>query len=708
MSHRAGPRAAPILAALRRRSGAIWLALLYGAVLAVAIPYVLGISNYVVMPDELGYMKQAVHFGDAWRPSVRGDMWFNSYAQLGPLLFAPGYALWSTPVAFDVAHVISAAVFASTVFPVYLLARSVMEDRVAAGLAAALAVAVPWVSMTASLLTEPIAYPAFAWSILAMTRAIERRTPGADAVALGAIAVAMLARTQLVVLGAAFVAAAAIVALRPPLRSAELRAALRGHRLLLGVALLGALVLIDAPSTVLGAYAGPLKGDLVPPDMFPEAREMLAYLAIGTGVVSLPLSVAYIGLTLWRPASPTAAAFAAVALSVGVVLTLAVGSFNARFAAGINDRYLCFLAPILVVAAMALLVERRPAVLPLCVGAALTTALFATAELSQAGPSLVAPIQTFMPVLNGRSYELGAAVGIDSLGAATTLAVAVAVACVLLAFARRRLPARPLGLAVGVALLAVVVAQTLYDLRRVEETQAGVSQEFLDSRGWLDRVEPRDEPIGLLLGPVGDVPTTAAVWWDTSFWSARADRVWAVPGTPGYEQGFRRGAEIDERTGRMAALDQRRLIALSAGERRFGLRAAAPVGGFGGVKVVRVRPPVYAAWTLETGTLSGFVASGDDARLRIFSDGVPGHRDVSVVVAASPQAPGTYRARMTGAGRPRPVRPDAPTTLTANVTLPAAGHRDLVIAASSAGGASPAGPGAGISVQDVQIAAPAS
>ena len=99
--------------------------------------------------------------------------------------------------------------FASTVFPVYLLTHAVTQDRVAALFAAVLAVAVPWLGMTATLMTEPIAYPAFAWAILAMTRAVERRTPAADAFAIVAIAVATLARTQLAVLGVAFLAAVA-------------------------------------------------------------------------------------------------------------------------------------------------------------------------------------------------------------------------------------------------------------------------------------------------------------------------------------------------------------------------------------------------------------------------------------------------------------------------------------------------------------------
>ena len=56
--------------------------------------------------------------------------------------------------------------------------------------------------------------------------------------------------------------------------------------------------------------------------MLADTRELLAYVAIGTGVLALPLAIAFIVLTLWRPTSRTATAFATVALSTGVLFAL--------------------------------------------------------------------------------------------------------------------------------------------------------------------------------------------------------------------------------------------------------------------------------------------------------------------------------------------------------------------------------------------------
>jgi hypothetical protein len=131
--------------------------------------------------------------------------------------------------AFDISHVISAVVFASTAIPVFLPARLVTRDRAAAVLAAALSIAVPWIAMTATLMTEPIAHAASAWALLAMTRALERPPGQRDLLALLAIVLAALARTQLAILGAAFVATAVTLFLIPTDGARPRPAMVRAH-----------------------------------------------------------------------------------------------------------------------------------------------------------------------------------------------------------------------------------------------------------------------------------------------------------------------------------------------------------------------------------------------------------------------------------------------------------------------------------------------
>src|SRR4051812_907891 len=119
---------------------------LLGIVAAGAIPAILlalSLTEFVVMPDELGYVKQATQFGRA-ELVLPGDLWFNSWSLLPPLLLAPFYHWLSSTSAFDLGHAAGAIVMATTAIPVYLLARRVLSSQLVAYLVALLSVAVPW------------------------------------------------------------------------------------------------------------------------------------------------------------------------------------------------------------------------------------------------------------------------------------------------------------------------------------------------------------------------------------------------------------------------------------------------------------------------------------------------------------------------------------------------------------------------------------
>src|SRR5947207_655576 len=96
--------------------------------LAVFVPtaiWAAGIAGFTIMADELGYLKQAVQIADTGTLVRAGDFYFNSYLQLLPLLSAPFLAHGYVPDAVRLVHVVYAAVLATTVVPVYLLARAI-------------------------------------------------------------------------------------------------------------------------------------------------------------------------------------------------------------------------------------------------------------------------------------------------------------------------------------------------------------------------------------------------------------------------------------------------------------------------------------------------------------------------------------------------------------------------------------------------------
>src|SRR4051794_1370025 len=88
---------------------------------AAATVFALQLSEFVIMPDELGYVKQAIVLSHGNVPTP-GNFWFNSWALLHSLILAPLYRAGSTTTAFDAGHVIGAFLMASSAIPAYLLA----------------------------------------------------------------------------------------------------------------------------------------------------------------------------------------------------------------------------------------------------------------------------------------------------------------------------------------------------------------------------------------------------------------------------------------------------------------------------------------------------------------------------------------------------------------------------------------------------------
>ena len=187
------------------------VALFLGWVLSLATTRV---KNWFVMTDELYYERLAVSVAQTGSllPRLHGELVPN-VNQLYPVLISPLYGDGNVPASFAGAHRLNAFLIASAAIPVYLLARRIGLGRLVALWAGALSVAVPWVALASFLLTEVVAYPAFCWALLALTHAVARKSWRTDLLALVVIGVAVLARTQFVVLLAVFVVAVVVEAM---------------------------------------------------------------------------------------------------------------------------------------------------------------------------------------------------------------------------------------------------------------------------------------------------------------------------------------------------------------------------------------------------------------------------------------------------------------------------------------------------------------
>jgi hypothetical protein len=663
------PRGDRLVAVLRRVRWPLVVTMLLGA--AWTIWFVLQCKQYFIQPDELEYVKQSRLIAQELHPLLPGDRYYNSWSQLQPLLLAPVWAIHDTNLAHQVMGIVNALIMVSAAIPAYLLTRRVLPaaQRWTAYAVAFLTIAIPWMAAAATMMTEVAAYPAFLWAVLAVHYALTRPSTKGDAVGVAGVALAYFARPQLAVLGAALVVGLVVQELRyltagtDPLTPRRRRivvgltAALRRHAPLLALAAIALLGYVVLRPNLFGGYttSGVTNGALDAPGVWEFSRELLAYVTSGTAMIPLALAIAWAVLTLARPLTPEQHAFAVIAVITGFLLTVAVGSFTARYTPqGINSRYLFYLAPLLFLGTVALIADRRPATVPLAIGGVLTLWIVYGAKLAQSGPSLVAPDQTFHTVLLGRTYELGKAIGTPHLTVPHLLALGSIALVAALAAARRTRWGRLAGMAALGVVLLFCVAESAYSLRKIADTQKGASKEFIDGRDWIDQLMPPGQTAQVILSTMGDAGSSYGVWWDTSFWNSSVDRSMQLPTTPDLQQPFPQSFQIfgdGSFAGYTSGVGASSIggpglgngpwFVRAANDRTFGFTQESVVAERFGIRLIKTSTPPRAAWALY-GTLdeTGRIARGGyDATLRLFpaaagATSVP----VQVVLGTTPGA----------------------------------------------------------------------
>jgi hypothetical protein len=333
-------------------------------------------------------------------------------------------------------------------------------------------------------------------------------------------------------------------------------------------------------------------------------------------------------MTIGRRVPHEEHALAAILLSVVPISVAIGGSFTVRYSAGINDRYLFYVVPLLFAGVAAALLRPRRGQLPaLFVTGALTVWLIASASISQLGPTLISPTSAWHTWLAERATEVG-----TTMPHLVAIATAVVLVAVVIA-ARFLRPLVALGVVAG-ALLVWGIVQTVYTFDKVAATQEGVSAQFLRQRDWVDRGLPKNARAIAILAPVGDPVTTTATWWDTSFWNKSVDRVMTVGGGDTFSQGFTNPLSVDPQTGRVPALDRYQYVVRSGNDTRFGLRGSNTVAAFGGILVLTAQRPYQADWYFDgPDPNAAVVPAGASASLRVFAPQDANPRRVNVTVA---------------------------------------------------------------------------
>jgi hypothetical protein len=603
---------------------ALWL--LVGTALAVWFSG--RIRDWSVMTDELLYAKLATSIADtgSLRPHVH-DAPIAVYNQLYPLLLAPLFGTLSPPDAFRAAHVLNAFVMTSAVFPAYLLARQI-AGRWWSLAVAALSILVPWMIVTGFLMTEVVAYPAFLWAVLGLQLAIARPSASRDLLAVGALALTVLARTQFAALALALPLAIVghEVGYARSVR-AGMRAAFERHRLLAALYALGAVVLlvaalVDSIGGLLGVYAVTVEeGSLLPSGIWASAAQHLDAVAIGCGLVPFVVGGGWLLASAVRPRTRPEHAFATLVLLTTLVLTFEVASFSVRFGDdAVRDRYLFYVVPLLLAATAAALSTARAR--DVAIGAGALTAFFAATAAGL-------PFETFTgvwidspaSVLNDLLIEQSGSLGTGAFVALLGLFAGIVLVLALLFVSRI-----PLAVAVVGALALFSILTLRSEVDRVVGSTGLSGRPLAEKAGtkldWVDGAVPAGEEAALVAFPVSTAwDTTAIRWWDVELWNRRIGRAYAGPdGNFAYTPFSHDELEIDGKAGAVSVDDSVGYAVVAPRDPRFEL-AGRTVAENVGLEVRALERPYRLLWSTRGLQTDGWTTPGRAAQVRVHGSG---------------------------------------------------------------------------------------
>ena len=635
--------------------------------------------EWLIMTDELQYLKlgQSLSEGSFPWPTLRGEH-IQLLSLLYPLLIAPVLALFSVPDGYQLIHAVNAGLFASTAVPVYLLTRQVVPARGPAYLAAALAVAIPWASLSAVVMTESAAYPAFAWALLAIQRALVAPSLRRDAVALLAIGVAFFARTQFVFLVGVFPAAVVLhgvlFALAGGARDAgrsrlrQVLDALRPHAAL-GALCAAGLILLIAPGAPLKEILGPYQntvfgGGRLPADLGPAARRHVALVAGGVGILPLALAMGWALASFVRPLDRASQAFATLALLAAGGLVYVVTVFGLLHAAGPLDRYLFYLAPLLVVGTVACLAQGRARPLGLAIGAGLTFWLLRTSGVHFLDdPTLYVDSQAteFHRVIQGQADRVARLSGIGGLTPIALLTWGTLAATAAVSLLLRRRP----GLAVvivGLPLLGLAVAQTDYVAKRftlhINAASGTINPGTLADRDWVDEVLPGPGDVAISPSASFDLGASRLAWWNVEFWNKRVNRAMILEGYGDNTPFPAQHMTLDLRDGSVATTgsEQPRFMVFARNQLVFRPRGRVlaeyrtTLQQDPGLELLELDRPYRAGWIAEGASGDGWVVRGTPAVVRVFprDDGRAQRVTVNVDLPVGLVEPSPFELRVGG------------------------------------------------------------
>jgi hypothetical protein len=627
---------APGTARSHRLRSALPLVLLWAAAGAILATITTRVRDWYAMPNELLNERRAISVAQSFSPlPTIHHQFVASFDQLYPLAIAPAFRYGTVLSDVRNAHALNAMLMTSACIPAFLLARRVGVGRPLAYLVAALCVCIPWMFFAALLMNEVVAYPVFVWAALAAQATIVSPGRRNDVLVLLVVVAAYFSRTQLVVLVAVLPVAVLAYELgrAGPGGRARAAAAAAGRHIVLvlayGVGVAGALLLLALGRlhSVLGVYGETISGNSVSGGIPRSVLWHLAACTIGLGILPVVAGLAWLLANAVRPSQlPERHAFACFGATAAVLILVQVTVFDLRYVDGlVLDRYLIYLAPLLLLGFACALRDAKPLRVSLALVTAAVVAGFALGAIPTEPLQAVnsdAPIQTLYPPLVSASKSL--------TNARVLLAGATVLASIAFVVGRRMLSRRAFTVVFAVLPLLVIPSVTADLFARFFHDKGWSERAVTSSSGaqysYVDQRVGRHAEVAIVPYPVStDYPVTERVFRDYEFWNKSVDRdvQLSSPGVFEFTNDTfpKLHPTFDRRTGR-ASIAGWPYVIESTQETRA--RISGTVLAQSDVMLIKANRPWRADWISSGLYDDGWTKPGTEARVRVFA--VPGAR----------------------------------------------------------------------------------
>jgi hypothetical protein len=478
-----------------------------------------------IMVDELIYSELAKNVAAGGVLRIREHA-TALYSLLYPFFIAPGWWASSLDVTYAFARAVNAVLMASAAIPLYVLARRVVSTT-GALTAAALTLLMPAFVYTGSLMTENAFLPAFVLAALAICCTLERPTQTRQALAVLSIALACAIRLEGLVLVAVYATAVGLGLLldrrsgaRTPVKPYWFSAAALGITGLLTLVL--SLALHRSVVGSLGAYQAATEARYTVAD---SARWTLYHLSeLGLAAVFAPLS-ALVGLAVlaWRGRlSAAERALVAVTSSAVPWIVVFAGVFASRNSLRVQERYVFYVIPLLLVALVLWLERGRPRTILALVAGVVPLALLAALPFRDVvNGSTLADAFALQPLYWLLQHATFGIRGVRELAFGVAAFSAAAFAFAPLRVARILLPTlvAAVFLATQVAVSAIVGDYA----RSLRDSTVGARP------AWLDDRLGKDASVGFVWTGLLD----PSFLWQTELWNRSLRTVYRLAPEPG-------------------------------------------------------------------------------------------------------------------------------------------------------------------------------